>query len=372
MTKKTMAHTLVKRSLIAGAVLATAGVASAQSNVTIYGRIDTGVEYQDKVATASGDSSRTSMANGGILPSIWGFKGTEDLGGGLKAVFNLEGDFDGSTGGERFGGGLQLFGRQANVGLAGDFGTVLLGRQYSPAILADLGTDPRGFKESFSTLLPYALSQNPSGNGVTGNNFLGIFNGNMISYTNAFGPVTLRAGYGFGEVAGGGSDGSTVAVGVTYAGPITVSGSYQQIKGLDAGVVLAGDAESKRFSLGVAVPFGAVTAKAYYAKAETDSPAGGKTSDSDYFGVGGDWAWNPQNTLTVAFYMGDDDVFDGKTKDLVISNDYALSKRTTLYAQFVYADVDTGANPALSIAADRGPIPGEKTKILGVGIKHDF
>ena len=70
--------------------------------------------------------------------------------------------------------------------------------------------------------------------------------------------------------------------------------------------------------------------------------------------------------------MGDDDVFDGKTKDLVISNDYALSKRTTLYAQFVYADVDTGANPALSIAADRGPIAGEKTKILGIGIKHDF
>ncbi|MDP1789112.1 MAG: porin [Methylibium sp.] len=372
MTKKTTAHTLVKRSLIAGAVLATAGVASAQSNVTIYGRIDTGVEYQDKVATGTGDSSRTSLANGGILPSIWGFKGNEDLGGGLKAVFNLEGDFDGSTGGTRFGGGLQLFGRQANVGLAGDWGTVLLGRQYSPAILADLGTDPRGFKESFSTLLPYALSQNPSGNGVTGNNFLGIFNGNMISYTNAFGPVTLRAGYGFGEVAGGGSEGSTVALGVTYVGPITVSGSYQQIKGLDAGAVLAGDAESKRFSVGVAVPLGAFTAKAYYAKAETDAPVGGKISDSNYFGVGGDWAWNPQNTLTVAVYMGDDDEFDGKTKDLVISNDYALSKRTTLYAQFVYSDVDTGANPALSIAADRGPIPGEKTKILGIGIKHDF
>ncbi|MGE0674542.1 MAG: porin [Methylibium sp.] len=367
MTKKTMAHTLVKRSLIAGAVLATAGVASAQSNVTIYGRIDTGVEYQDKVATGTGDSSRTSLANGGILPSIWGFRGNEDLGGGLKAVFNLEGDFDGSTGGTRFGGGLQLFGRQANVGLSGDWGTVLLGRQYSPAILADLGTDPRGFKESFSSLLPYALTQNPAGNGVTGNNFLGIFTGNMISYTNAFGPVTLRAGYGLGEVAGGGSEGSTVALGLTYAGPVTVSGSYQQIKG-----IASGEAESKRFSLGLAVPFGALTGKVYYAKAETDDAAGAKISDSDYFGVGVDWAWNPQNTMTVAFYHGEDDVFTGKSKDLVISNDYALSKRTTLYAQFVYSDVDTGANPALSIAADRGPIPGEKTKILGVGIKHDF
>ncbi|WP_428420030.1 porin [Methylibium sp.] len=373
MTKKTTAHILVKRSLIAGAVLATAGLASAQSNVTIYGRIDTGVEYQDKVATAGGDSSRTSLANGGILPSIWGFKGNEDLGGGLKAVFNLEGDFDGSTGGTRFGGGLQLFGRQANVGLSGGFGTVLLGRQYSPAILADLGTDPRGFKESFSALLPYALTQNPATNGVTGNNFLGIFNGNMISYSNAFGPVNLGVGYGFGEVAGEFSRGSTVAVGVSYTGPITVSGSYQKIEGL--GVAAGADQdESKRFSLGVAIPFGAFTAKAYYAKAETDSAAGAKVSDSDFFGVGVNWAWNPQNTLTAAYYQGKDKApgFGGKTKDIVVSNDYALSKRTTLYAQLVRTDADALANTGLSIAADRGPIAGQKTNIVGAGIKHDF
>ena len=136
----------MKKTVIAAAVLAASAGAAQAQNVTIYGIVDTGLEYQSKVATASGDDSRFSMQNGGILPSIWGFKGSEDLGGGLKAVFNLEGDFGADTGGARFGGALMLFGRQANVGLSGGFGTVLLGRQYSPAILAELGTDPRGYK----------------------------------------------------------------------------------------------------------------------------------------------------------------------------------------------------------------------------------
>jgi predicted porin len=357
----------MKKTVIAAAVLAASAGAAQAQNVTIYGIVDTGLEYQSKVATGSGDDSRFSMQNGGILPSIWGFKGSEDLGGGLKAVFNLEGDFGADTGGPRFGGALMLFGRQANVGLSGGFGTVLLGRQYSPAILAELGTDPRGYKESFSSLLPYALAQNPAGNGITGNNFLGIFTGNMISYTNAFGPVTLRAGYGLGEVAGENSDATTIALGLTYAGPVTVSGTFQQIKG--AGGT---DAETQRVGLGVAVPFGGVTLKGLFAMTKADDVGGTEVSDATLFGVGVDWAWNPMNTLTVAWYQGDDDMADGKTNDLVISNDYAISKRTVIYAQFVYADVDSGANVGLSIAADRGPIAGEKTSILGLGIKHSF
>ncbi|HWH75485.1 MAG TPA: porin [Methylibium sp.] len=372
----------MKKTLIAGAALAAlAGFAQAQS-VTIFGIVDAGVEYQSKVGTAADNDSRTSMQNGGIAPSIWGFRGSEDLGGGLKAVFNLEGDFNSDTGGPRFDGGLMLFGRQANVGLSGDFGTVLLGRQYSPALLAELGTDPRGYRESFSSLLPYALSQAPTGNtglpalDTSRNNFVGIFNGNALSYTNSFGPVTVRAAYGLGEVAGKTSDASTVALGVTYVGPITVSGSYQQIKG-GAGT----DAETERFGVGVAVPFGDFTFKALYAASKADDIAGDKVSDADYFGVGVNWNWNPQNTLIVAYYQGKDKEgtsvttllpHSGKTKDLVLSNDYALSKRTTLYAQLVYSDIDDNANTALSIAADRGPVAGEKTTIFGMGIKHSF
>jgi len=369
----------MKKTLIAGATLAAlAGFAQAQS-VTIYGIVDAGVEYQNKVAKlGGGDSSRTSVNNSGIAPSIWGFRGSEDLGGGLKAVFNLESDFNADTGSPRFGGALMLFGRQANVGLSGDFGTVLLGRQYSPAILAEIvaGSDPRGYRESFSTLLPYALTQMPTGNsGLDGStkNFLGIFNSNAISYTNSFGPVTLRAAYGLGEVAGKSSQGSTTAVGLNYAGPFNASLSYQKIKG-DAGGGASTDAESERFGVGASVPLGAFTFKAIYAASKADDSVGTKISDADYFGVGVNWNWNPQNTLIVAYYQGKDKapIYDGKTKDFVISNDYALSKRTTLYAQYVLADVDAGANAGLSIAADRISVVGEKTSIFGVGIKHAF
>lgn len=359
----------MKKTVIAAAVLAASAGAAQAQNVTIYGIVDAGVEYQSKVATAGGDDSLVRLQNGGILPSIWGFKGSEDLGGGLKAVFNLEGDFGSDTGGSRGLGNIsQIFGRQANVGLSGSFGTVLLGRQYSPVILAELGTDPRGYKESFSSLLPYALTQLPEGNtGLEGGpNGLAIFTSNMVSYTNAFGPVTLRAGYGFGEVPGETSDNSTIALGVTYAGPVTVSATYHVIKG-------GGEAETQRVGLGVSVPFGSITLKGLYAMSQQDRAADGvEISDADFFGIGVDWAWNPMNTLTVAWYRGDDDLADGKTNDLVISNDYAISKRTTIYAQFVYSDVDSGANGALSIAADRGPVAGEKTSILGLGIKHSF
>ncbi len=360
----------MKKTLIAAAALASlAGVAQAQS-VTLYGRVDVGFEYVSDVATAGGTDSVSKLQNGGILPSIWGMRGSEDLGNGLKAVFNLESDFGGDTGGNRGLGNISnaLFGRQANVGLSGSFGTVLLGRQYSPAILADLGTDPRGFKESFSSLLTYALSQNPSTNGLgagQNNNGAGIFTSNLISYTTAIGPVTLRAGYGLGEVAGESSDGSTVALGATYAGPVTVSGSYQLIKG-------TGQEETKRFSAGVAVPFGALTFKAYFAQATGDNLAGVEVSDLQTYALGVNWAWNPANTLTVAYYHGDDDKFNGKSNDIVISNDYALSKRTTLYVQYVHADVDAGANVVGSIAVDRGIVAGEKTSIFGVGLKHDF
>lgn len=369
-----MKKTIAQRSLIAGAVLAmTAGLAQAQS-VTLFGRIDVGIEHVTKVFTAPGvDDSLTKLQNGGILPSIWGMRGSEDLGGGLKAVFNLESDFSGDTGGSRGLGNIStLFGRQANVGLSGGFGTVLLGRQYSPAILAELGTDPRGYKESFSMLLPYALTQLPSTNtGLVASqpNGLGIFTSNMISYSNAFGPVSVGVGYGLGEVVGENNKNNTVALGVTYNGPVTVSATYQQIKGML-------EDETKRYAVGVAVPVGPVKIKAIFAKATGDDTTGVEIQDAQNWGIGADFAWGGNNTLTAAYYQGKDKAagFGGKTKDFVISNDFALSKRTTLYVQFVHSDFDANANVALSIAADRYSAlnAGEKSSIFGAGIKHDF
>jgi predicted porin len=375
MIQTSISQRALKRTLLSAALLAlSAGAAQAQT-VTLYGRVDAGFQYQNKTG-ANGDSL-SELHNGGILPSIWGLRGSEDLGGGLKAVFNLESDFDSGTGGTRgLGGSSTVFTRQANVGLAGDWGKVLLGRQYSVALLADLAVEPRGYKESLSSLSSYALTQAPGNNGNTGNNTLGIFTGNAISYSNSFGPVAVGVSYAFGEVADKTSNGTTVAIGVTYTGPVTVSGSYQEIKGLSSS-----DDKTERFSIGVAVPFDAFTFKAYYANATQDA-AGSEFSKTDNFGFGVDYAWNAQNTATIAYYNGKEKkqsardtvtvgARDGTTDSFIVSNDYALSKRTTIYAQFAYVNRDKGATGGTTIDFG-GTTPGESNSIFGIGIKHDF
>ena len=361
-----MTKNFMQPTLIAGAVLAlSAGMAQAQNSVTIYGIVDAGIQYTDKVNAAG--ASLTELNNGGRLPSIWGFKGSEDLGGGMKASFNLEGDFDSGNGAANRGGGTGLdrapFSRQANVGLSGDFGSILLGRQYSVALLADLAVDPRGFKESLSSLSTYALTQVE----INGSNTLGIFTSNAVSYSNAFGPVKVGLMYGFGEQAGDVEKARTMAIGVTYTGAVIVSGSYKEIN-----ASANKNFGTERLSLGIAVPMGNLTFKGYYANS-TQNAAAGEVSEIDNYAVGVDYKWNAQNTLTVAYYEGDEKkaVGDGKTSNIILSNDYALSKRTTVYAQYAYIDRGIAA-PGGTTVNFGASAAGEKASILGVGITHTF
>jgi predicted porin len=112
------------------ALLGAAGAAQAQSSVTLYGVIDSGIGY---VHNASGNEKLVGMINGNLSGDRWGMKGQEDLGGGLKAIFQLESGFDVGTG--RLNQGGREFGRQAFVGLTSDnIGTVTLGRQYDPLV----------------------------------------------------------------------------------------------------------------------------------------------------------------------------------------------------------------------------------------------
>lgn len=361
MSKRNSQATL-PRSLILGAALAAcAGGASAQTSVTIYGRIDAVVQYS--TSTASNNDGIWELASGGIRPSIWGLRGSEDLGGGMSAFFNLEAHFQTDTGAAIGPGAGQLgsggFRRQANVGLkSSEWGSVTLGRQYSPAILANLGTEPRAFKENLSGLYPYAFNQFPAGNTT---NDLGIFIGNSVIYSNNFGPVYIGLGVGAGEGVG-----RTDVIGASYTGSgFVVSGSYQQIDGP------ASNSGTKHYMVGAAVPFGKFTIKASYQGSDEDL-AGTEISKVDFWGIGFDWAWNPSNTLNVTYYDGKDDRTPGdKTKTIVISNDYALSKRTTLYGQLAYADADPGATLRTGVIAN-GVFPDDKTTVVGVGISHNF
>ena len=128
----------MKKSLLALAVLgAFTGIASAQTSVTIYGVVDAGITRED-----NGVTTTNRLDSGNQSGSRLGFKGNEDLGGGLSAQFLLEQGFNVDTG--TLGQGGRMFGRQAYIGLTGNFGQLRLGRQKTVMYDALLAIDPFG------------------------------------------------------------------------------------------------------------------------------------------------------------------------------------------------------------------------------------
>jgi predicted porin len=162
------------------------GVANAQDSVTVYGLVDTGIEYVSH-ADAAGHGLIRMPGVSGELPSRLGVRGTEDLGGGLKTLFVLESGFN-MRGGDSGQGG-RLFGRQSWVGLDGGWGTLSFGRQYSMAfwVLADadmLGPDIHGIG-ALDNYLPNARSDN------------------TVAYKKTFNGLTVGATYSFGRDSAG-------------------------------------------------------------------------------------------------------------------------------------------------------------------------
>lgn len=364
--------------------LGIAGTAAAQSSVTIYGRVDVGVQIQNK--NLVDDSTYTTLHTGGLRPSIWGFKGVEDLGGGLKVDFNLEGQFDSSTGAQMSQpGNTQIFRRQSNVGISGEWGALQLGRLYSPLIWGTIGVEPRAWKEQFSQLgqLVYnSLSgpgpaPGPLGAGSNASNDVGSFIGNAVMYSHTVGPFYVGIGYGLGEQAGNASHGTQLAIGASYTGPVTVGFGYHKVKDDHSGVTI-----HDLYDLGIAVPMGDFTARLNYFNAENKDPVvGSKVSDIDSWGLGLDYRWSEKNTATAVYYHNK---YEGggagsTTKAIVLSNDYAISKRTTLYAQFAYEDSDGLVNPGdtleylkRTIVIGASAPPGKKTSLLSLGVMHNF
>lgn len=182
-----------------------AAAAHAEDSLTLYGIIDVGIgSYSHMGASAANPagSTATGVEGGGLAPNIWGMKGKEDLGNGTKVIFDIEGSMSpntGAIGGNSNGG---LFGREAYLGLDSDsWGTLKVGLQLDPYLLAVLFTDSSDFMEQGSTLNSYVFGQGITqlGAGVTG-----IFDPNAVSYqTPDIGGVFHATGlYGFGGVAG--------------------------------------------------------------------------------------------------------------------------------------------------------------------------
>lgn len=238
----------MKKSMFAmealAALTALSGAAQAQSNVTLYGVVDTAVEYVNHMASAAptvntavgtitrqpGGNRYALVNSGGRSGSRWGLRGTEALGNGLSAIFTLESGFGADDGKSSQGG--RLFGRQAFVGLQSDrFGAVTFGRQYTSMFDAFANFAPLGYAPLYD---PATYLLGPA-----------FRSDNTIKYTGTFGPVTAEAHWTFGAgatalgvvpVAGSGGetpghfrDSSGYGAALVYAsGPFGLTVTYDQ------------------------------------------------------------------------------------------------------------------------------------------------
>ena len=135
----------MKKSLVALATLAVAGVASAQSSVTLFGIVDAAISGTTTKFDNGTSASTTRLDNSGYNSSRLGFRGTEDLGGGLAASFWLEAALGNDTGGAGSSSVTgQLFNRRSTVSLSGGFGEIRLGRDYKPTFWNNTNFDPFG------------------------------------------------------------------------------------------------------------------------------------------------------------------------------------------------------------------------------------
>lgn len=335
----------MKKTLIAFAALsAIAGVAQAQSTVTLYGVADAFFGQKSTTTNVAGVGTKvnqTVVDSGGHNGSRWGLKGSEDLGGGLKAVFQLESGFTIDNGASAQNGAL--FSRQAFVGLSGGFGAVTMGRQYT-------AYDALRSATNNTNDAAFATTGTVWGTGVA--DYTSRVN-NSIAYTSpSFSGFSGAAVVSLGEDKTAAASASrNTSLNLMYAnGPILAGYAYQQEKfvggvnsskyhlfagSYDFGVAkLTGAYETakndtikdKDYQLGVSAPFGAATVYAGYAHAKT-TVAGASSKANGYSLMG----------------------------------TYDLSKRTRLYAAYNNTKNDG--------AATNGTY---KTSVLAAGIKHSF
>lgn len=360
------------RHLAFSIALGLPALAQAQA-VTLYGVIDTGIEYLNHVGTAS--NSVVKMANlSGTVPSRWGLRGTEDIGGGMKANFVLESGFAPDSGVTNQGG--RLFGRQAWVGLSGNWGQVSLGRQYTMLFWAMLDTDilgPNAYgSSSLDNYLPNARADN------------------AIAYKGKFGGFTVGATYSFGRdsVNAGPSPSGTNCAGET-AGNMTTCREWSAMLGYETnwwGVLAAYDSlrggpgafagltsselKDDRATVGGYALVGHAKIGAGWLARRNGALA---TPRSNMYYAGVAYDITPQITLSgEAFYLDYRHSSDRAWLGAVRAS-YAFSKRTSVYSTFGY--IDNGGKLALSVdSASTGASPVAGGTQLGamLGVKHVF
>ncbi|MFZ6751105.1 porin [Undibacterium sp. Ren11W] len=350
----------MKKSLICAAALSMiASLAHAQSNVTIYGLIDANLTYNNNANAAK--DGQFKLNSGGMNTSRLGFRGTEDLGNGLKAVMQLESGILLDTGASDG----DMFGRQANVGLQGEFGKLIAGRSYSTTYDFILPFDPMGYAPQYS----WATSA-----GATGSRKDGMLTGtsNMLKYQFDSTSFKLGATYGLGEVAGDSSSSAKLALAAAFmAGPFAATLAFDQVNG----VATATGAMDKAKTIHAAANYQLDSVKLYaaYRNYKKTLASGAADLRSDLFWGGVDFKLSPVWTLTGAYYYQDIKnlaaAADADPSMFVARAKYALSKRTDIYVAGAYAK---GRNDKIVGVSRDDAAFGTSQNSFTVGMQHRF
>ena len=379
----------MKKTLVALAALATVGAAFAQSTVTLYGRVDvnlTGFTQKTGGVKTPDNNVGAQLATGnafGETGSRWGLKGAEDLGGGMKAIFQLENGFAADTGGLQQVG--RMFGRQAYVGVSGGFGTVTFGRQYSPLDSIWGAYDA----QSYYTTAPisYAWNNGPQNYGSTAplvgvHNDTGRINNAIMYATPAMsgfsGALMWAPGENKNPVLGNGAS-RYWGFNAQYAnGPIGVGLGYESTNYKIAPV----SASMSNWTLGGQYDFGVAKLYAMYERGRSDLPAGltfaTNATNGVAAGAGGvatgpgvDRGWDigvnvPVGAATVGVSYAYERTtatgagVSGKNKAIGANVNDSLSKRTTVYAIILDGSSTTAANVKT------------RNNAYSLGLRHEF
>ncbi len=353
----------MKKSLVALAALA-ATTAFAQSSVTLYGVADVWLGNSKTTTTTAGVSTgvgQNLMGSGGYNGSRFGLRGSEDLGGGLKANFQLENGFNIDSGSAAQGG--LLFGRQAFVGLSGGFGEVRFGRQYTAYDEARGGADMMGH----SAFSPTAGAVWSAGRAY------GLRADNTIRYSTVdLSGFTAAVTYSLGEnKTTTGSAGAALSLHGAYNnGPIAIFAAYQQEKtpnGSSASQLLNGGfssqagatSETHAFISG-AYDLGVAKLRVAYNQSKDNAP-GTPSADKEFtFGVAA--PLGPVTLEAELATMKNDAV---KSRGIGLQAKYSLSKRTFAYAGLSNTKTD-GLLPGGAVGTST------KGNLVAVGIRHGF
>lgn len=342
-----------KMTALAFAAAALAPAAWAQSQVTLYGIIDTNIEYLTHTPKGGGSGSLVRMGNSGLQGPRLGFRGAEDLGGGLKAIFTLEHGFNSDTGTNADT--TRFFNRGAFVGLENAHHRVTLGRQYTSLFDGLLYATPLAYSgayEPFSPLLG------------------GLRNDNSVKYRFNMAGWGAQLHYAFGEQASSKSSNAAWGGNVSYGSKqLNVALAYDQQNGLD---VNGAHPLARKTALGGAYQLTPeLRLSTGYRWGQNKSAIGTVTQRDDFWWLGVNYRATGTLTLSAAYYQQNIKTGLGNPADpkqLTLQAIYALSKRTDLYASLAHAK-NAGVNFAATstLGANANSQSG-----AAMGIRHRF